>query len=52
MEIDNSEGKYFVNWDKERKSYTVQIYFSERKVKALPGLPQKPVSFNPIGVRF
>jgi splicing factor 3A subunit 2 len=52
LEIDNSEGKYLVNWDKERKVYTVQLYFKERRAKQLPALPQKPISFNPIGVRF
>jgi splicing factor 3A subunit 2 len=52
MEIDNSEGKYFINWDKEKKVYTVQTYFKDRRTKALPALPQKPISFNPIGVRF
>lgn len=52
LEIDNSEEKYFCNWDKDKKIYTVQIYFRERKIKALPNLPQKPTLFNPIGVRF
>lgn len=52
MEIDNSEGKYFINWDKDKKVYTVQLYFRERRIKSLPALPQKPISFNPIGVRF
>ncbi len=52
MEIDNTEGKYFINWDKDKKVYTVQLYFRERRLKALPALPQKPISFNPIGVRF
>lgn len=52
LEIDNSEEKYFCNWDKEKKIYTVQIYFRDRKLKPLPNLPQKPTLFNPIGVRF
>lgn len=52
MEIDTTEGKYFINWDKDKKIYTVQLYFRERRIKALPALPQKPISFNPIGVRF
>jgi len=52
LEIDNSEEKYFCNWDKDKKIYSVQIYFRERKIKPLPNLPQKPTLFNPIGVRF
>jgi len=52
LEIDNSEEKYFCNWDKDKKFYTVQIYFRERKIKQLAALPQKPTLFNPIGVRF
>ena len=38
LEIDNSEDKYFCNWDAERKIYTVQLYFRERAIK--------PVSLN------
>jgi len=52
MEIDHNETKYYVNWDKEKRLYTVQIYFKERGEKPLPALPQKPASFNPIGARF
>ena len=52
LEIDNSEEKYFCNWDKDKKFYTVQIYFRERKIKQLAALPQTPTLFNPIGVRF
>ena len=44
--------KYYFNWDKEKKLYTLQIYFKERSEKPLPALPQKPSSFNPIGARF
>jgi len=52
MEIDKSEGKFYVHWNKERKIYTLQLYFKEREDKPLPALPQKPTVFNPIGVRF
>jgi len=52
MEIDNNESKYYVNWDKDKKVYTLQIYFKERMEKQLPALPQKPAAFNPIGARF
>jgi len=41
-----------VNWDKDKKVYTLQIYFKERMEKQLPALPQKPAAFNPIGARF
>jgi len=47
-----SEGKYFCNWDKEKKIYTLQLCFKERKERHLPALPQKPGSFNPIGKLF
>ena len=53
MDIDRSEGKFYCHWDKEKTSYTLQIYFKEKvESKALPSLPQKPSTFNPIGVRF
>jgi hypothetical protein len=52
LEIDNSEEKYFCNFDNDKKLYSVQIYFRERKIKQLAALPQKPTLFNPIGVRF
>jgi splicing factor 3A subunit 2 len=54
LEIDNSEEKYYCNWDKERKIYTIHVYFRERKIKNVGAnkLPSKPVSFNPIGVKF
>ncbi len=48
----NILGKYYSSWDKDKKVYTLQIYFNERKEKPLPALPQKPSSFNPIGARF
>jgi splicing factor 3A subunit 2 len=52
MEIDRSEGKFYSYWDKDKKIYTLQLYFKERIDKPLPSLPQKPANFNPIGVRF
>jgi splicing factor 3A subunit 2 len=33
LEIDNSEDKYYCNWNNEKKVYTVQLYFRERKIK-------------------
>ena len=27
MEIDSTEGKFYTNWDKSKKVYTMQIYF-------------------------
>jgi splicing factor 3A subunit 2 len=35
LEIDNAEDKYICNWNEERKIYTVQLYFRERKVKSV-----------------
>jgi len=52
MEIDRNEAKFYCHWDKEKKIYTLQIYFKDRSDKPLPSLPQKPAAFNPIGVRF
>ena len=52
QEIDRSEGRFYVHWNKERKIFTLQLYFREKEDKPLPSLPQKPASFNPIGVRF
>ncbi len=53
LEIESPEsGRYYCNWDKDKKVYAVQLYFRERKVKNLSTLPQKPTTFNPIGVRF
>ena len=54
MEIDRGDGKLYVNWDKEKKVYTVQIAFKERVKyvpKVQPALPTKPAQFNPIGGR-
>ena len=33
LEIDNSEDKYFCNWNSERKVFSVQLYFREKKLK-------------------
>lgn len=53
LEIESTEsGRYYCNWDREKKVYTIQLYFRDRKIKNLPSLPQKPMNFNPIGVRF
>jgi splicing factor 3A subunit 2 len=35
LEIDNAEDKYICNWNEERKIYTVQLYFREKKVKSV-----------------
>jgi splicing factor 3A subunit 2 len=54
LEIDNAEDKYYCNWEKDKKRYTVQIYFRERRGN--PGttisLPHRPTSYNPIGAKF
>jgi hypothetical protein len=34
MEVESPEsGKYYCNWDKDKKLYTLQLYFKERKMK-------------------
>lgn len=33
LEIDNSEEKYYCNWDEDKKTYSVQLYLKERKIK-------------------
>ncbi len=53
LEIDNSEDKYYCNWDPEKKVYSVQLYFRETKTKVNSvTLPSKAPNFNPIGARF
>jgi len=32
-EIDYSEGKHFDAWDKEKRTYTLQLYFKEKGKK-------------------
>ena len=32
MEIDFSEGKYFDAWDKDKRKYTLQIFFKDRRL--------------------
>ena len=53
-EIDKDQTKFYQYWDKEKKTYYLQIYFKERNQssKNQPALPQKPSQFNPIGARF
>ncbi|KYF43440.1 putative splicing factor 3A subunit 2, partial [Toxoplasma gondii ARI] len=52
MEVDRSEGKFYSNWDAEKKVYTIQLFFLKRSVKALPALPQRPTSFLPVTARW
>ncbi|CBZ54107.1 hypothetical protein NCLIV_045400 [Neospora caninum Liverpool] len=52
MEVDRSEGKFYSNWDPEKKVYTIQLFFARRSVKALPALPQRPTSFLPVTARW
>ena len=33
IEIDNSDDKYYCNWNTDKKVYTVQLYFRESKLK-------------------
>mmetsp|Transcript_134407 Transcript_134407/g.287525 ORF Transcript_134407/g.287525 Transcript_134407/m.287525 type:complete len:242 (+) Transcript_134407:156-881(+) len=41
MEIDKDDNKFFSNWDKTRKVFTMQIFFKERELQELPALPQR-----------
>jgi len=52
LEIDKSEGKFFTHWDRQKKTFTMQVFFKERTEKPLPGLSNKPGSFDPITARF
>ena len=42
LEIDFSEGKYFDAWDKDKRKYTLQIFFKDRVIRKLPPPPTKP----------
>jgi len=42
MEVDKDGSKFYANWDKQRKVFTMQIFFKDREVQELPALPQKP----------
>merc|ERR1712072_830104 len=42
MDIDKDGSKFYSNWDKNRKVFTMQIFFKDREVQELPALPQKP----------
>jgi len=44
MEVDKSDSKLYSNWDKQRKVFTMQIFFKDRELQELPALPQKPGS--------
>lgn len=52
LEIDNGEDKYYVNWDKDKKLYSVQLYFREKRARNEGALPSKAILFNPLGTRF
>lgn len=36
LEIDYSEGKYFDAWDKDKKKYTLQVFFKDKKINMAP----------------
>mmetsp|Transcript_44924 Transcript_44924/g.43493 ORF Transcript_44924/g.43493 Transcript_44924/m.43493 type:complete len:126 (+) Transcript_44924:322-699(+) len=36
LEIDFSEGKYFDAWDRDKKKYTLQIFFKDKKLVGGP----------------
>uniref|UniRef100_A0A0G4HDR0 Matrin-type domain-containing protein n=1 Tax=Chromera velia CCMP2878 TaxID=1169474 RepID=A0A0G4HDR0_9ALVE len=52
MDLDRAPGKLHVQWDAEKKTYTLQVFFKERDIQTLPALPQRPTNFQPIGARW
>merc|ERR1719265_2611262 len=42
MEIDKESNKFYVNWDKTRKVFTMQAFFKDREASELPALPNRP----------
>eukprot|EP00929_Paragymnodinium_shiwhaense_P021581 TRINITY_DN1403_c0_g1_i2.p1 TRINITY_DN1403_c0_g1~~TRINITY_DN1403_c0_g1_i2.p1 ORF type:complete len:244 (+),score=77.07 TRINITY_DN1403_c0_g1_i2:116-847(+) len=46
MEIDKSENKFYQSWDRQRKVFTMQVFFKEREEKELPALPQRAGTTN------
>eukprot|EP00919_Chromeraceae_sp_WS-2016_P046088 GHVR01109572.1.p1 GENE.GHVR01109572.1~~GHVR01109572.1.p1 ORF type:complete len:239 (-),score=43.08 GHVR01109572.1:86-802(-) len=52
LDIDRQPDKLYVNWNTSTKVYTIQLHFKSREAQPLPSLPQRPSSFNPIGVRW
>mmetsp|Transcript_111003 Transcript_111003/g.358325 ORF Transcript_111003/g.358325 Transcript_111003/m.358325 type:complete len:242 (-) Transcript_111003:98-823(-) len=41
MEIDKGDNKFYSNWDKQRKVFTMQLFFKDRELQELPALPQR-----------
>mmetsp|Transcript_53035 Transcript_53035/g.119497 ORF Transcript_53035/g.119497 Transcript_53035/m.119497 type:complete len:242 (-) Transcript_53035:75-800(-) len=41
MEIDKGDYKFYSNWDRQRRVFTMQIYFKDRELEVLPALPQR-----------
>lgn len=41
MEVDKEGYKFYNNWDRQRKVFTMQIFFKERDLQELPALPQR-----------
>jgi splicing factor 3A subunit 2 len=41
MEVDKDGSKFYANWDKQRKVFTMQIFFRDRELQELPALPTK-----------
>merc|ERR1719329_426826 len=46
MDIDKEGNKFYSNWDKQRKVFTMQIFFKERELQELPALPQRAGATN------
>jgi len=42
MEIDKDDNKFYCNFEKTRKVFTLQCFFKERTEQELPALPQRP----------
>merc|ERR1712107_905436 len=41
MEIDKANEKFYEGWDPQRRVYSLQVFFKQREVKELPGLPEQ-----------
>lgn len=52
LEIDRNDDKFYVDWNDDKKVYTMQVFLKDREDKILPALPQRPTTFLPIGVRW
>ncbi|GBE60785.1 splicing factor 3A subunit [Babesia ovata] len=53
LEIDDTPGKLYVNWEETLKLYVLQIQFRPaRTAKPLPALPHRPSVYQGVGPKF